>query len=148
MASNSSGRKLRFEFDGVDKTGDMLVPNTGGVQTWHTINSYVQLVGGEQLLRVYVSDGGGGFNFNHVRLTAVPANEAPVNLAAGKTANQSSNFSAEFLAPKAADGNTDGNSMLKSLSSTDISSPCRGSAPTWRRPATTASSTRCCWQSS
>ena len=67
-------------------------------------------------LRAYVT--GGGFNLNHIRLTAVSPNSAPLNLAAGKLATQSSDYGAGYTASRAVDNNTEGNSAMGSVSST------------------------------
>ena len=38
-SSNSTGGMFHIEFDGIDKTGTVNVPNTGGWQTWITVAS-------------------------------------------------------------------------------------------------------------
>jgi RHS repeat-associated protein len=116
VASPVGGGRLRFDFDGVNKTGEMLVPNTGGWQSWQTVNAFVTLQAGVQVMRANVT--AAGFNFNHTRLTAVTPGSQTVNLAAGKLATQSSDYGAAYTASRAVDNSTDGNSAMGSVSST------------------------------
>jgi beta-glucanase (GH16 family) len=66
VASQSAGGALHFTFNGVDKTGEMTVPVTGGWQNWTTITTMVSLTAGTQTLRVVVDSN--GFNFNYLDL--------------------------------------------------------------------------------
>ena len=54
VAASGAGGRLHVEFDGVDKTGPMTIPNTGGWQTWSTISAPVTLGAGTQKMRVVV----------------------------------------------------------------------------------------------
>jgi hypothetical protein len=62
VASLSTGGTLSVEVDGVDVTGPMTVPNTGGWQAWQTIRrSGVALQAGRHLVRlVFVGAGTNG----------------------------------------------------------------------------------------
>jgi hypothetical protein len=51
-ASPASGGVFHIEFDGVNKTGALAVPKTGGWQTWQTISTTVNLAAGTQVMRV------------------------------------------------------------------------------------------------
>jgi hypothetical protein len=74
VASNGTGGAFHVEVRGVNVTGSLAVPNTGGWQTWTTLRRTVTLPSGAQLLRiVFDSAGASGavVNVNHVRV-AVP----------------------------------------------------------------------------
>ena len=55
FASNSTGGGFHIEFDGVDKTGPVSVPSTGGWQNWTTVSTSVNLSAGVQIMR-FVKD--------------------------------------------------------------------------------------------
>ena len=63
---------LHVEFNGVDKTGPMTAPGTGGWQNWTNVSALVTLDGGIQVMRC-VSDTGGvnilGFSFAEASTT-------------------------------------------------------------------------------
>jgi Carbohydrate binding module (family 6) len=65
---------LDGDIDGIDVTGVMAVPNTGGWQAWRTITrSGIPLATGPHLLRLVIDTNGptGWFgNLNYLRLTA------------------------------------------------------------------------------
>jgi Carbohydrate binding module (family 6) len=68
VASASSGGTVRVEVDGVDVTGAVVVPNTGGWQTWQTIrkDGIVLQPGRRRIRLVFVagpSEGIGNVNF-------------------------------------------------------------------------------------
>jgi glucose/arabinose dehydrogenase len=74
VASNGTGGAFHVEVRGVNVTGSLAVPNTGGWQTWTTLRRTVTLPSGAQLLRiVFDSAGASGavVNVNYVRV-AVP----------------------------------------------------------------------------
>jgi hypothetical protein len=61
-------------FGGVDKTGSLTVPSTGGWQTWTDLNrTGVSLPAGPQIMRISMT--GGSFNVNWIEITAVPASQ-------------------------------------------------------------------------
>ncbi len=70
VASEESGKVFRIRFDGVDKTGAIAVPNTGGEQNWQTVTvEGVELNGGEQVMRIDMDTG--GFSLNFVKLVNI-----------------------------------------------------------------------------
>ena len=77
VASNGGGGRFHIEANGVDKTGAMTIPNTGGWQTWTTIRrTGVTLAAGPQVWRL-VMDGlgetGAVGNLNWIRAAAASA---------------------------------------------------------------------------
>ena len=73
VASSGVGGTFHVEVDGVDKTGPLAVPNTGGWQTWTTISkSGVALASGQQIVRVVMDTAGPGrtsvANFNWLKV--------------------------------------------------------------------------------
>lgn len=125
VASGAATGQFRVEFNGVDKTGAVTVPNTGGWQTWQNLSQTVNLSAGVQIMRIYFT--GNDVNFNYVSLSAIGAVTAtqtptktytPVgptqtptqtpasnpNLALGKTIVANGSTSS-FVATNANDGN-------------------------------------------
>ena len=73
VASLGAGGGVTLLFDGVDRTGNIPIPDTGGWQTYQTITKSVQLNAGTQVMRLFVnSEGPSGFagNINYIDLTA------------------------------------------------------------------------------
>jgi hypothetical protein len=72
VASAGAGGTFHIEVNGVDKTGPLTVPNTGGWQTWTTIRPpTVALSAGQQVWRVVMDTSGtsgavGNFNYINV----------------------------------------------------------------------------------
>jgi len=62
VASQSVGGVFHLEFDGVNKTGDVFVPVTGGWQNWTTVSTTATLSAGTQLMRFVTTVE--GFNVN------------------------------------------------------------------------------------
>jgi cytochrome c len=93
------GGTLHVEFDGVDKTGSLMLTNTAGWQNWQTlVRSNVAINAGPQVMRLALdSIGGGGYvgNFNYLRFTLVASNNPP-SITITNPAN-----SAAFSAPAA-----------------------------------------------
>ncbi len=72
VASLNAGGTFHIEFDGVDKTGDVTVPPTGGWQTWTTVATTATLSAGTHLMRFVNTED--GFNVNSFDvLAATPA---------------------------------------------------------------------------
>jgi hypothetical protein len=69
VASAGAGGTFHIEVNGVDKTGRLTVPNTGGWQTWTTIRCpAVALSSGPQVWRIVMDSNGstaavGNFNY-------------------------------------------------------------------------------------
>ena len=59
VASNGAGGTFHLEVDGVNVTGSMTVPTTGGWQVWNTITrTGVQLTAGAHVVRVVMDANG------------------------------------------------------------------------------------------
>jgi subtilisin family serine protease len=74
VASLGVGGTFHVEVDGVDATGPLAVPNTGGWQSWQTISRPgVSLTAGAHVVRVVIdTNGAAGYlgNLNYLRWTA------------------------------------------------------------------------------
>ena len=73
IANKGTGARFHLEVDGVDRTGPLTVPDTGGWQNWQTVTtSAVQLTAGVHVLRLVLDTGtaqnGGVGNYNYVRI--------------------------------------------------------------------------------
>ena len=68
-ASDNASGTIQLLFGGIDKTGFVSVPSTGGVQTWAdlALSDEVELTKGVQSMKVLV--GTGGFNINNIAIT-------------------------------------------------------------------------------
>ena len=73
VASGGAGGTFHIEVNGVDKTGPLAVPNTGGWQTWTTIRKpSVALSAGPQVFRLVMDTNGSTTavgNFNWIRVS-------------------------------------------------------------------------------
>jgi hypothetical protein len=89
VASGGQGGTFHVEVDGADATGPMIVPTTGGWQSWQTIGrSGIPLTAGLHVLRVVIdTNGSTGWlgNLNSLRLT-VPGAAPPASTPFGGTA--------------------------------------------------------------
>ncbi len=102
VASGVQGGTLNVDFGGVNKTGTLTVPNTGGWETFETMTTTVQLTAGQQIMQVdFDSNGATGYvgNFNWLDLTADPI-----------VASAGSNFSANAGATATFAGTVSGGS--------------------------------------
>ncbi|MGH9140801.1 MAG: carbohydrate-binding protein [Vicinamibacterales bacterium] len=74
VASSGVGGRFHIEVDGVDKTGAIAVPNTGGWQTWQTVTkSGVTLAAGTHVMKVAmdaIGPSGSVANFNWFAVTS------------------------------------------------------------------------------
>jgi len=81
VATTGTGGIFHIEVDGTDVTGALIVPGTGGWQTWQSIAlDGIALTAGSHVLRVvFDSNGTTGYmgNFNSMRWTASVAGNAP-----------------------------------------------------------------------
>jgi hypothetical protein len=71
VASPATGGRFRVLFNGVDKTGLVQVPTTGGWQTWRDVTVAVSLQAGVQTMRLSLDANGSTnavANFNFIRL--------------------------------------------------------------------------------
>ena len=80
VASVGAGGTFHIEVNGVDRTGPISIPDTGGWQNWATVTkSGVNLSAGSQAWRLVVDAVGGGGNvgnFNYLRVTAQTSSAA------------------------------------------------------------------------
>ena len=100
VAYSIAGGQFHFELDGVNITGTMTMPNTGGTQTWKTMTlKGLSLPAGVHVLRLVMdknSSSGSVGNFNWFELrneNPIPVPAAPGNLAATLTGPTSVNLS-------------------------------------------------------
>jgi hypothetical protein len=72
VANIGTGAGFHVEVDGVDRTGQIAVPDTGAWQTWQTVTTAgIPLTAGERVIRVVLdtaTPGGGVGNYNWFRL--------------------------------------------------------------------------------
>ena len=59
----ANNKQLRVLMNGVDVTGAIAVPNTGGWQNWQTISRTVNLSAGQQVLRLQIDTGSVNINW-------------------------------------------------------------------------------------
>jgi len=69
-ASLSTGGTLHVEMDGVNVSGTVTLPSTGGWQNWTSVTKSVPLTAGLHVMRVAIDSA--GFNLNFVRFTSGP----------------------------------------------------------------------------
>ena len=74
VASLMAGGTCRLEIDGVDATGDISLPPTGGWQVWSTASTTVALDAGSHILRFFTTTDGYNLNWFEFQepTTAVP----------------------------------------------------------------------------
>jgi len=72
VAASGAGGTFHIEANGVDKTGPMTIPNTGGWQTWTTISkANVTLSAGSQIWRLVIDNAGSVVgNINYIRVSS------------------------------------------------------------------------------
>jgi beta-glucanase (GH16 family) len=81
VSSLSGGGRFRLEFNGVDRTGEIIVPRTSGWQTWVTVTATVQLPAGTQVMRFVPT--AAGFNVNYFEVQSGAAATPPDARSAG-----------------------------------------------------------------
>ncbi len=79
VAATAAGKSFHVEMDGVNISGNIVVPNTGGWQNWQdvTINN-IALSAGQKVMRIVMD--ANEFNLNYLRFAATastPTNQAP-----------------------------------------------------------------------
>lgn len=76
VASSGGGGSFRLDFNGVDKTGAIAVPNTGGFQAWGTlVRTQIALSAGVQTMRIHFLSP--GLNLNHLTFFKEEAGSDP-----------------------------------------------------------------------
>ena len=66
VASVAPGGTFHIEFDGLDRTGPLTIPDTGGWQTWTNVAVEVHLPGGVQVMRLVQDSNGATGVFGNV----------------------------------------------------------------------------------
>jgi hypothetical protein len=89
--ASSTGGAVQAILNGEDKTGEWLLPNTGGSQAWTTVTRQVFLEYGQQKLRLEMPTG--GFNLNWIEISPITSGSL-VN-GAYKLLNRNSALAAE-----------------------------------------------------
>lgn len=82
VANIGTGASFRVEVDGVDRTGPIAVPDTGGWQSWRTISvGGIPLSAGQRVIRVaftaVTASRGAAGNYNWFRLAQGTSTETP-----------------------------------------------------------------------
>jgi beta-glucanase (GH16 family) len=75
LASLSAGGTFHIEFNGIDETGDVSVPVTGGWQNWTSVTVTSTLTAGTQTMRFVPTVE--GFNINYFEITRVSTGALP-----------------------------------------------------------------------
>jgi len=73
VATPNTDCKFHLEFDGEDKTGVITVNNTGGYQSWESVEKQIYLKAGTHIMRYYVDVANGGINMNKFVFTSAGA---------------------------------------------------------------------------
>ena len=74
VAVPGAGGRFHIESNGVDRTGPMTIPNTGGWQVWTTISATANLPAGQQVLRLVLDANGSSGLFGNINwLEVAPA---------------------------------------------------------------------------
>ena len=69
VAAVASGKTFHVEINGVNVSGTVTVPNTGGYQTWQNVSvTTTALTTGQKIMRVVMD--AGGFNLNYMTFTS------------------------------------------------------------------------------
>lgn len=79
-SDTGGGGNVHIEFDGVDKTGPIAIPDTGGWQNWTIVTRTVNLSAGQQIMRLMQdSVGGTGFvgNIDNISFTLIASSQSP-----------------------------------------------------------------------
>ncbi|GAA4311271.1 carbohydrate-binding protein [Compostibacter hankyongensis] len=58
VASPGDAGRFHIEFDGVNQTGTLIVPNTGGYQNWTGVTATVELTAGRHVMRFFLENSG------------------------------------------------------------------------------------------
>ena len=73
VASNGAGGNFHIEFDGVNKTGSMNIPDTGGWQNWVDLTATVTLTAGTQSMRFVADQNGPNGIFGNLNYLVIVA---------------------------------------------------------------------------
>jgi endonuclease/exonuclease/phosphatase family metal-dependent hydrolase len=152
VASSGQGGTFHLEMNGVNVTGTMTVPNTGGWQTWQTVTTTVSLAAGRQTARLVMDTAGSAAvgNFDWMQFTA--ATPAVVTSSAGAPAAPNSSNPADTTLGVTVTPNLSWKAA--GATSYDIRFGTSNPPPTvvsnttnyWYAPATLGSGTKYYWQ--
>jgi alpha-L-fucosidase len=67
VATVSDQGKLHIEFDGMDKTGTIAIPNTGGYQNWKSVSTSMQLEKGTYIMKLVLDEANSGLNMDKMK---------------------------------------------------------------------------------
>jgi predicted amidohydrolase len=77
VAAPAPGGTFHVESQGVDRTGPLIIPNTGGWQNWVTITATASLPAGQQVLRLVADSSGATGTFGNINwLEVAPSSGA------------------------------------------------------------------------
>ena len=88
VASIEDQGSFYIEVNGQNLSGSTAVPNTGGWQTWQSVNTEVRLAAGEQIIRIVMD--GGNFNLDKISFSSkntTITNQSPTITLTTPTAN-------------------------------------------------------------
>lgn len=69
VASQATGGNFHLQFNGVNETGNIAVPSTGGWQNWTTVSAMASLDAGTQVMRFANANSSNEYNLNWFRFT-------------------------------------------------------------------------------
>lgn len=78
VSSPNDGKTMHIESNGVNVTGSIAIPNTGGWQNWRDVTvPNINLSAGAQTMKVVID--GDGFNLNYIRVTSASTSATTTN---------------------------------------------------------------------
>ncbi len=122
VASLNTGGSFHLLFDGVDLTGAMTVPVTGGWQNWTTITAQATLPAGTQVLRFSNANNSNEYNINWIQFT-LQCQKGDMNASGTIDADDLGRFADTLISPQnasaieqcAADIDSDGSASLSDV---------------------------------
>ena len=88
IADGGTPGAIHVEFDGVNVSGTMAVPVTGGFDTWQSITQTVALTSGQHIMRIYIEVA--SFDLNYMSFAPVAKPNNPPVIASAASANPAS----------------------------------------------------------
>ncbi len=74
VSNIGDGGTFHVEFNGIDKTGQIVIPTTGEWQKWQTVSKQIRLDAGNQIMRIFMdknSSSGAVGNINYLKINKV-----------------------------------------------------------------------------
>lgn len=99
VASQSTGGTFQIDFNGVNRTGTVTVPATGGWQNWTTVSAVANLGAGTQVMRLANSGTTQEYNVNWIRFS-LQCLKGDLNRDGLINAGDISGFTSTILAPQ------------------------------------------------